>query len=87
MTKRWWKKTEPLYRRFSHLGRDASEAQEFYMAETFGKKYSVDPKNRYAAGKRNMDLTVSLWKEDITAKNYILTKGELLEDKTFRGIL
>lgn len=85
MTKRWWRKTEPLYRRFSHLGRDATEAQEMFNAETFGSQFPISPTNRYLAGKRNMDSTVSMWREDIGGQA-ILTKVELLEDKTFLGI-
>jgi len=85
MTKRWWRKTEPLYRRFSHLGRDAAEAEEMFKAETYGKAFVVSPTNRYLAGKRNMDATVAMWREDIGG-NAILTKAELRDDKTFWGV-
>lgn len=82
MTKKWWKKTEPLYRRFSRRGRDAGEALAMFRHETYGDQ--IAPNNRYVEGKRNMDLTVSMWREDVPAG--MLCKYELMEDPTFRGI-
>lgn len=86
LTKKWWREAEPRYRRFGDSGRDAKEAEEFYRAETFGEKVDLS-NNRYAHAKRNMDVTVSMWKDSICdLDGALLTKAELMEDKTFWGI-
>lgn len=55
-----------------------------YRAETFGGVQPDPAHNRYAAGKRNMDATVSMWREDIG--DGMLLKYELHEDQTFDGV-
>lgn len=87
MTYRWWNKTEPLYRRFApdcFVGRNSAEAEQMYCAETFGGPQPSPASNRYAAGKRNMDATVSMWYDDIEVGT--LMKFELIDDKSFAGI-
>lgn len=87
MTRKWWMKTEPLYRKFSgdgYSGKDSDEAEAMYQAETFGGVQPDPASNRYACGKRNMDATASMWREDVAAG--LLMKFELLEDKTLGGV-
>lgn len=87
MTLKWWKNAEPLYRRFTpecFNGKCAKEAEEMFVAETYGGPQPSPAANRYAAGKRNLDATISMWKED--SASGILFRFELLEDKTFFGI-
>lgn len=87
MTHRWWARTEPLYRRFSpdcFVGRDSAEAEAMFCAETFGGVQPDPSVNRYAAGKRMMDATVSMWRKDIGEG--LLAKVELLNDPTFFGV-
>jgi len=87
VTRRWWKRSEPLYRRFAppeFSGRNAAEAEEMFRAETHGGQQPSVSENRYAAGKRNLDATVAMWYEDI--RTGMLLKYELLSDPTFLGI-
>lgn len=66
------------------VGRDADEAEEMFCAETFGGVQPNPSMNRYAAGKRFMGVTASMWSEDISCG--MLMKFELLDDPTLRGI-
>ena len=52
---------------------------ELYYAEAFGDKVSQN--NGYYVGKRYMNLTIAMWKQDIEI-GYLL-KSELYNDETF----
>jgi len=60
-----WRKMADIYKRFAPEGTDLSEdaACAMYAAETFGE--AVDARNGYAQGKKWMDATIEMWKEDI----------------------
>lgn len=86
MTKHWWLRAEPLYRRFMHesfCGRDAAEAQQMFQAETYGDCI-VSADNRYANGKKWLGVTVAMWKAGVA--DGTLTKVEIIDDKTFKGL-
>lgn len=70
----------PLYRYFSRHweGLDYSDDSlyDLYMFETFGQG-KLNPDNGFANGKKWMDVTVSMWLEDL---GKILWKSELYDD-------
>lgn len=90
MTKQWLKMSE-IYKIFAkyneNLDFSDGAAEEMFLWESEGKgdlERGIFPKkgkyNGYAVGKRLMDITVKMWKEDI--ENGLLAKFELYEDET-----
>ncbi len=71
----------PYYKRFGagYKFADFSEFAllEMYRHETYGEPLS-NPMNGYALGKKWMDVTVAMWKEDLLTG--ILIYQELLND-------
>lgn len=76
----------PLYKHFAkHIeGLDWSDAalHEWYKAETFGSPspVNVSEKNGYKQGKKWMDVTVAMWKEDFGNTLFV---QELYEDNAY----
>jgi hypothetical protein len=58
---------------------------ELFNLETYGEKRcgSIKPTNGFYHGKRLLNVTVSMWKEDMEGKNKSLLKFELYEDPMF----
>lgn len=77
---RKFRRMAEMYRRFARGfdGMDFSEEalQEAYQAETFGS--AIDRSNGYRQGKMMVDLTVSMWLEDLP--DMLLFSEELYED-------
>lgn len=75
-----WNKMKDVYMLFSSnlIGCDFSDdaALEMFKHESHGNKISRS--NGFYWAKHNMDLTISMWKEDIAVKN--LSINELYED-------
>jgi len=72
-----------LYKRFAkdYPQADFSKqaAEDMYTHETYGIPMPVKAQlNGYMQGKKLMDITISMWKEDI--KNGVLSIKELKED-------
>ena len=86
MTERW-KKMSEIYRIFAdeeNMDFSDKAAQEMFLWESEGKgdlRQGIFPKegkyNGYALGKKWMDVTVKMWKEDL---GKYLFKFELYED-------
>lgn len=78
MTRRW-RRIGEIYRRFAKdWNADFSEsaANEMFLHESRG--LAVAPDNGYALGKKWMDVTVSMWREDLAIG--LLARSELEAD-------
>lgn len=77
-----WRRMAAMYRRFGQLpDADFSDAAAtaMFTAETHGTPLPPGPPlNGFALGKKWMDVTVSMWREDIPAG--LLAVQELLDD-------
>lgn len=75
-----WKRISEIYKRFAvdYPLADFSEAAELEMFSHESTGTPVESNNGYLLGKRTMDITVAMWKEDI--RNGCLIKSELLKD-------
>jgi hypothetical protein len=86
-----WKETALMYKYFSksldsqYLDFSISSAEDMYNYESTGfpliiyyEKNNNGLCNGYAVGKHFMDITLSMWKEDL--KDGILKKYEILND-------
>jgi hypothetical protein len=65
--KKWLKMAE-IYKRFAPEGCDFSDEcmQEMYLHESTGTDLKMrKPLNGYEQGKKWMDVTIAMWKEDI----------------------
>lgn len=88
ISKKWWNTAEAykyFAQGFGNLDFSDEAAQNMYNYESQGKpliKYNELQENGmyngYAVGKHWMDVTLTMWKEDIS--DGILLKVELLED-------
>jgi hypothetical protein len=78
-----FKKIIPLYKYFGqdYSGLDWSEDAllELYFYESTGKG-NLKPDNGYAHGKKMMNITISMWKEDL---DKYISLEELYEDSNF----
>lgn len=73
-----WLKMASIYRRFSEKDWPQADfsseaAERMFAHETYGKP--IDTMNGFAIGKKWMDVTLKMWKEDIRAG--LLCKYEL----------
>lgn len=80
--KNWWRMAD-IYRRFAIDCKDAdfsdSAALAFYRYETFGISLpKADRLNGFELGKKWMDITIAMWKEDIATLG--VSVKELQED-------
>lgn len=77
-----WQRMAEIYKRFAldypqaDLSADAASAM--YAHETHGEPLPDKPMNGYAVGKKVMDITVAMWKEDI--RDGLLFVHELQSD-------
>src|SRR5260370_18977797 len=83
-----WEKMRTVYRIFAEgeyhsLDFSDEAAEMMYQAETHGLGI-LDPRNGYLVGKRLMDITIKVWRQDIA--NGLLMKWELYEDPIFKNI-
>lgn len=53
---------------------------QLFLQETFGKKFEVEDNNGWLVGKKWMNVTVAMWKEDIELG--LLRRSELYEDES-----
>ena len=81
-----------IYKIFAHdylhcCSFDEKAAQDMFVAESLGKFLAYNSKNEngkfngYAVGKHWMDVTISMWAEDI--KTGMLRKKEITDDPKF----
>ncbi|TAL62084.1 MAG: hypothetical protein EPN88_13785 [Bacteroidetes bacterium] len=77
LSKNWLKMAE-IYKRFSDECLNFSEeaAMDMFLHESTGSDISLK-NNGFAAGKKWMDVTIKMWKEDI--KDNLLIPEELLD--------
>lgn len=77
-----WRRMADMYKRFAagHQGADFGEeaALTMFLHESTGTPLPDPKSNGYALGKKWMDVTVAMWKEDILLGN--LFAFELIDD-------
>ena len=75
-----WKRMSEIYKGFAvdYPWADFSEAAEIQMFSHESTGTPVESNNGYLLGKRTMDITVAMWKEDI--RDGYLTKTELMKE-------
>jgi hypothetical protein len=81
MATKKWKRMAEIYQIFAHdkhLEFTEQRLEDCFSYETFGKEIPDPLHNGYLQGKRNMDITVEMWINDIRSGH--LTKWELYQE-------
>ena len=75
-----WRRMADIYQRFAPPGTDLSPAAAaaMYQHESFGEPLANPSTNGFNIGKKWMDITIAMWREDIPAR--VLTVQELQDD-------